>query len=147
MKILGFEAMEGGIVLHCPSGKRKVCPLSDDQDAVASALGGLVLEVLMDRSEQDADKKPALRAGVVEEIEEDDEEDDEYEDEPPPRRRGKKKRRKRSASAAMGGVNFRPRKGEDADGYVDRVGKEAGFNLLRGAWRGLQRMSGTEVDD
>lgn len=153
--------MEGGIILHCPSGKRKVCPISDDQEAVASAIGGLVTEILIDRNEPEAEEErtqaasPAVvDAEVVDgyDFDEEDEEEEhadaeEEEEERPRRRRKKKRRKKKSAGSAMGGVNYKPREGETADGYVDRVGKEAGFNLLRAGLRGLQRMSGTKVED
>lgn len=144
MKLIGFEQMEGGVIIHCPSGKRKVCPVSDDTEKVAAALGALILETLASEAEPLA----KLDAETAVEVDEDDDDDeDDEEDEPPRRRRRRKRKKKRSAGSAMGSVDTRPHDGETADDYVGRVGREATVAGLGALWRGMQHLSGTKSGD
>jgi len=131
MKLIAFETIEGGILIHPAVGRPKVVPVSDDRDKVAAALGAMVLSVLEDEAQPEVDDL------------------DEEDDEPAvpqrtARRRGggprvgRRDEAKDDPRIELPG----PRMGESADDYVRRVGTEAGVQGFKSLWRGLQRISG-----
>jgi hypothetical protein len=131
VKLVGFEAIEGGIIIHPAVGKPKVVPVSDDDEKVAAALGAMVLSILKDEAQPEVD-----------ELEDEDDEDD-YEPQPR-RRRGGGGPRVGKARASRDDPRIDvpgPKPGETADDYVRRVGAEAGVQGFKALWRGLQRMS------
>ena len=124
MKLIAFDAIEGGIVIHPTVGKAKVVPVSDDEDRVAAALGAMVLAILQDEAQPDVE-----------------DDDDDEEDEPP---RAKRKRRAGPTTGARARDKLDipgPQPGESADDFVHRAAAQVGVTGFKALWKGLQKVS------